>query len=172
MREKREYLMKRLVVCVVLCLAATSAALAQEYKVTVTAEKNVNFSRFTTYSWIEGHPSANQRIDARIVDAVDRELAALGMTKAQSGAGDVMVLYRSVGRTDVDVSAKVDAEGNRPQSWVGTLVVELHEPGSRRRLLRLRIDKPIKIEPAALDATIDSAVKEMFAKYPTRQGKK
>ena len=163
--------MNRLVVCVVLCLATASAALAQKYGDTVNAEKNVDFSKFTTYSWIEGHPSLNQRVNARIVAAVERELGALGMMKAQSGVGDVMVAYHSVGRTDVDVRAKVDAEGNQAESWVGTLVVMLHEPGSRKRLLRLRIDKPIKLEPAVLDAAVDSAVADMFAKYPTRQGK-
>ena len=40
-----------------------------------------------------------------------------------------------------------------------------------RRLLRLRIDRPIEIEPAKLEGAINSAVAEMFAKYPTRRKK-
>jgi len=35
----------------------------------------------------------------------------------------------------------------------------------------LRIDEPIDIEPARLDATIDGAVAALFAKYPTRRHK-
>ena len=59
----------------------------------------------------------------------------------------------------------------QPQFWVGTLVVALLDPESRQRLLRLRIDEPIDIEPDKLDATIDGAVAALFAKYPTRRHK-
>jgi hypothetical protein len=69
------------------------------------------------------------------------------------------------------VKAKPDAEGRLPQYWVGTLVVALLDPESRQRLLRLRADEPINIEPTKLDATIDSVVAALFAKYPTRRHK-
>jgi hypothetical protein len=71
----------------------------------------------------------------------------------------------------VDVKAKADSSGSRPQYWVGTLMVALLEPGSRRRLLRMRVDQPIDIEPAKLEAAINTAVAALFAKYPTRVGK-
>jgi hypothetical protein len=35
-------------------------------------------------------------------------------------------------------------------------------------LLRGRVDKPIEIDPAQLTTTINSAVADIFAKYPTR----
>ena len=98
-----------------------------------------------------------------MVAAVDRELGGLGMTKATSGPVDVLVTYYSLSRTDVNVKAKPDSEGRLPQYSVGTLVVALLDPESRQRLLRLRIDEPIDIEPAKLDATIDSAVAALFA---------
>ena len=153
-------------------MAAAVAGQMPKYGVTVNAEKNVDFSKFTTYTWTPGQPSAVKAIDTQIVGAVDRELAALGMTKAASGKGDVLVSYYSLTRTDVDLKAKADSNGVKPQYSVGTLMVALLEPDSRRRLLRLRADKPIDTEAAKLEAAINSAVTELFERYPTRTRKK
>jgi hypothetical protein len=104
--------------------------------------------------------------------AVDGELAGLGMTKASSGSGDTLVAYYSVTRTDVNLKAKPDAKGLQPEISVGTLMVALLEPGSRKRLLRLRIDKPIDgVERSQAEAVINGAVGEMFQRYPTRAKK-
>ena len=167
--------MKRFTATIALCAGLAAAPAAQipmpKYGVTVTADKHVDFAKFKTYSWTSGQPSANTRIDARVVAAVDRELGLLGMTKATSGPGDVLATYYSLSRTDVNVKAKPDSEGRLPQYSVGTLVVALLDPESRQRLLRLRIDEPIDVEPDKLDATIDGAVAALFAKYPTRRHK-
>jgi hypothetical protein len=152
-------------------VAAPAAQMMPKYGVTVMVEKNVDFAKFRTYSWTQGQPSADRKIDAQIVAAVDAELLALGMTKAATGTGDVLVTYYSLTRTDVDLNAKPDAKGLQPQYSVGTLVVGLLEPESRRRLLRLRADKPLDTEPAKLEAAIKSVVAEMFEKYPTRPKK-
>jgi hypothetical protein len=54
---------------------------------------------------------------------------------------------------------------------VGTLMVALMDPGTRKRVVQLRTDKPLDAEPAKLEAGINAAVTEMFTKYPTRQKK-
>ena len=165
--------MTRLFVAIGMCAAITAVAAAQtpKYGVSVNLAPKVDVAKFKTYSWTLGQPSADKAIDARVIAAVDRELASLGMTKAAQGPGDVLVAYYSLSRTDVDLKAKADAQGTRPQYSVGTLMVALLDPGSRERLLRLRIDKPIDIEPAKLEVQIDSAVAALFAKYPTRTKK-
>src|SRR4051812_7425439 len=116
--------MKRLIVCAGLCVAFAAVAAAQtsqsKYGVTVKAEKNVDFAKFASYSWSPGRPSPDKTIDTQVIAAVDRELAALGMTKATSGQGDVLVTYYSTSRTDVDVKGKANATGARPQYSVGT----------------------------------------------------
>ena len=165
--------MRRLTIGIVISAAVAAGPAAQmpKYGVTATAEKNVDFAKFKTYSWTKAQPSSDKSIDSRVIAAVDRELLALGMAKAPAGPGDVLVTYASLSRTDVDVKAKADASGARPQYWVGTLVVALLDPASRQRLLRLRIDQPIEIDRTRLDATIDAAVTALFEKYPTRQRK-
>src|SRR5262245_177906 len=100
--------MKRFIAGFALCLALAPVASPQstKYGVTVTAEKNVDYAAFKTYSWVQGQPSPVKAIDAHIVAAVDRELAGLGWAKATSGRGDVLVTYDSLTRTDVDLKAK------------------------------------------------------------------
>jgi Domain of unknown function (DUF4136) len=165
--------MKRFIVCAALSgiVVAAPAAQTPKYGVKVTAEKNVDFSKFKTYSWTQGQPSAIKEIDAQIMTAVDQQLAMLGMTKATSGPGDVLAAYYSLTRTDVDLKAKPDASGQRPQYAVGTLMVALLDPANRRRLLQLRTDKPLDAKSDQLEPTISAAVAEMFTQYPTRRPK-
>ena len=118
--------MKRLVVGIGICAALTAAAAAQmpTYGVRVSIDKPVDFAKFKTYSWTQGQPSPDKMVDARVIAAVDRELSALGMSKATSGP-DVLATYYSVRRTDVNLKAKTESEGRLPQYPVGTLVVAL-----------------------------------------------
>ena len=165
--------MTRAIVSCLIFAAAAVAVVGQmpKYGITVTAEKGVDFSKFKTYSWTKGQPSPIKTIDAQITAAVDRELGALGMMTAASGTADVQVTYYSLSRTDVNLDAKADDKGLRPQYPVGSLMVALLQPRTGKRLLRMRVDKPIDTEPAKLEAAINSAVTEMFEKYPTRQAK-
>src|SRR5262245_9309504 len=120
-----------LLVCTLLLWSLAAGLAAQKYGVTVEAQKTVNYAAFKTYTWTTGRPSPDKTVDDHIKTAVDRELSALGLTKAPAGA-DVLVSYSSVRRTDVDVNAKPDAKGSRPTHSVGTLVVGLLDPHSRK----------------------------------------
>jgi hypothetical protein len=151
-----------------LVLSPVVSAQITKYGVTVTAEKNVDFSTFKTYSWTPGRGAFVKDVDAHIKAAIDREMSALGMTKVAPDSGDVLLTYQSLTRSDIDL--KKDPSGDKPFS-VGTLVVALLEPSSHRQLLRLRTDRPIEVEQGKLQASIDSAVTELFARYPTRSKK-
>jgi len=163
--------MKPWLIGVLICLAVSAAA-AQKYGVTVTADKNVDFAKFKSYTWKKGQPAPLKSVDEQIVSAVERELQGLGMTKAATGTGDVLVTYASLQRSDVNLKAKKDANGILPQYPVGTLVVDLLDPATQRQLLRLRLDKPLNADPSKLESAINSAVAELFANYPTRQKKR
>jgi Domain of unknown function (DUF4136) len=163
--------MTRAIVGAILCasLASVSAAQTPTYGVRVTVSKNVDPAKFKTYSWTKGGPSPVKSVDAQIVAAVDKELKGLGLTMSASGPGDVLVTYYTLRRTDVDLKGKQDAAGTLPQYPVGSLLVAMLDPGTRRRLVQLRTDKPIDLDPAKAESTINAAVAELFAKYPTRQ---
>jgi len=155
----------------VAALILSSSALAQvtKYGVTVTEQKNVDYSAFKTYSWTPGRGAYLKATDAHIKAAIDRELAALGMKKVAGESGDVLVMYQSLTRSDIDLKGEISGDKAYP---VGTLVVALLRPGNHKELLRLRTDKPIDVAPGKLEAAIDSAVTELFERYPTRSKKK
>jgi hypothetical protein len=72
----------------------------------------------------------------------------------------------------VDLKPKPAQEkGPRQPYDVGTLLVLVLEPGTRKELFRARGDQPIEAEPEKLQAAIDAMVAEIFAKYPTRTRK-
>jgi hypothetical protein len=59
--------MKRLIVtCIVVAAAAVVAGQSPKYGITVTAEKDVDFAKFKTYSWMTGQPSAIKAVDAQM----------------------------------------------------------------------------------------------------------
>ena len=143
----------------------------QKYGVTVQAAKTEELAKAKTYSWTPGQPSFDKTVDAQIVAAVDRELGALGLTKVASGKSDVLALYASQRRTDVDLKSKTAPTGVQ-EFAVGVLIVELRDPATSQPLFRARIDKPIDADRAKLEAEINAAVKELFEKYPTRTAPK
>ena len=138
-----------------------------KYGVTVETVKPAALAKAKTYIWDAGRPSFTKDIDARIVTAVDRELAAHSFTKLSSGSSDVVVRYASQNRTDTDVKSKPSKSGELRDYAVGSLVVDLTDSTNREVLFRVRMDTPIERNPATIGATIDAAVAAMFAKYPT-----
>lgn len=153
-------------------LAAPLAAQMTKYGVTVKADEKTDFSKLKTYAWEHGWQAYDKKVHESIMAAVDRELAGVGLTKKASAPADVLVTYAALRRTDVDLKSQPTGnEGTRRQFEVGSLVVLLLEPESRKELFRARVDTPIEAEPDKLTAIIDSAVKDMFAKYPTRTKK-
>jgi hypothetical protein len=138
-----------------------------KYGVKVTADKKTDFSRLKTYSWTTGWSVFDKEIDQRIVAAVDRELAAVALTKLERATGDVVVRYTSIRRTDVDLRSKMSPDTKLHREFpVGTLVVQLLEPESQRELFRSRVDMPLETDRPALQTQIDRAIAQMFAKYP------
>jgi len=152
-------------------LALTTTAWAQQkYGVTATVAKNFDAAAVKTYTWTPGRPSTDKEIDGQIVAAVDRELATVGLKPATAGTPDVFVTYYSVSRTDVDVKAKPDEKGVRPERTVGSLVVAMLDPSSRKPVVQLRIDRPV--DRSDIGGSVNSLVGELFTKYPTRTAKK
>jgi hypothetical protein len=155
-------------VLVSIAVTAAAAGYTPKYRVKVQADKHTDFSRLKTYSWMGGHPASIAAIDEEIVAAIDRELSALGMRQVPSEAGDVVVTYASVTRTDVNTKAKPVSKDYRPEYAVGTLIISLLDPVSLRPLLQLRTDK--RVDGAAwLGATIGGTIAEMFRYFPTRR---
>jgi len=159
------------IACLVLTFAVVPIV-AQKYGVTVTSDRKTDFTKIKSYSWETGSPSFDKGVNQQIIDAVDHELRSLGLEKRPAAPSDVMVSYASLQRTDVDVNAKAtNKDATRPQYPVGSLLVVMREPATRKELFRGRVDKPIDLDRDKLHAAIDQVVAEIFAKYPTRTQK-
>ena len=163
--------MKRLALVAGLLATLTLPIAAQpKYTATVTADKATDFAKIKTYVWQSGWEANDKKVHAQIVAAVDRELKALGLTLKPSGPSDVVVKYASLRRIDVQANASMQATASdvRGQTEVGSLQVVMLQPGTGKELLRGRIDKPMELGAEQVEAAINAAVADIFAKYPTR----
>ncbi len=162
--------MKTTIIAFLIAGAALNASSYKpKYGVTVKRDKHTNFAALKTYSWTTGWSAFNREIDRQVKDAVDRELAAAGLTKRDGEDGDMLVTYGALQRTDVDLKAKASGDPKaRPVYAVGSLVVLLLHPETRRELYRARADTRLSSDPAVLDQQIDAVVKRMFEGYRTR----
>jgi hypothetical protein len=64
-----------------LCLLSSVAAFAQ--KTNVDWDRQADFSKFHTYAWQKSPHPASRLWDQRVIDGVDRQLAAKGFTKVE-----------------------------------------------------------------------------------------
>jgi Domain of unknown function (DUF4136) len=152
----------RIALLVALALVAQMTTVsAQKPTVTAKTAEKVDFAKFKTYTWFGGHTAYDPAIHKLILEAVERELAAVGLTKT-TGAADVEVVYHSL-----SASRAGGAPGTKPSS-VGTLVVNLLDPATSEQLWHVRLDRPIDVDRSQAAELINSSVALMFERYPTR----
>lgn len=159
---------RKFAVALALVLVALPIAAQPKYGVTVTADKGTDFKAIKTYVWQSGWDANDRKVHTMIVGAVDKELKALGLERKASAPADVVVKYAALRRIDVQVSTNVGADAPRKQLDVGSLLVLMLQPGTSKELLRARVDQPIEVEVEKVEATINNAVTQIFAQYPTR----
>ena len=140
-----------------------------KYGVTAVADKGTDFATIKTYTWQSGWDANDKKVHAQIVSGVDRELKALGLTLKTTGPSDAVVKYAALRRVDVEVSMLANPDAARRQYDVGSLLIVMTKPGTSTELWRARIDKPIEVDPAGVEAAVNSAIVDIFAKYPTKK---
>lgn len=158
----------RIVAASVLALglgAATAAAETPDYGVSLKVAKKAELAKVKTYSWGASHAAIDRAVDTRIVEAIERELAGLGLTKVTEGSGDALVAYHTVVRRDVDTKKKTAAD-EVPGYLVGVIGIEVRAASTKDLVFHVRIDKPIDVERSQLGPVIDEAIKAMFQRYP------
>ena len=88
-----------------LCLAAIPS-FAQ--KVKIEYDKDEDFSKVKTYTWVKGRPVSGPAMDAYIQTSVDQDLKRQGLTKVPPEQADVFITYYAIGNTDFSVSGLDD----------------------------------------------------------------
>src|SRR5262245_8593675 len=122
------------------------AQVMQLPKAVVDFDDRVDFKAFHTYRWKESQdrlPDAARHM--AMVTAIERELEKKGLTKPPEGTSDLLVRFyasvdkkvRGTGRQEAnswngDLRTSVDFS----KMAEGTLIIELYEAGSEKRLWR------------------------------------
>ena len=171
-------------------LVLAQSALGQ--KVNVKYNKAANFSKFKTYTWVRGIPARNPIVNQMITDAIDRELAARGLTKKEAD-GDIQILFTAA--TEFDLQAPPGDWGNtslssqqtgiatRGQAYdvrKGTLLVDMLETSTKNIVWRGSASETLTHSPSAnmskdaqrVEKLIKRSVAKMFRKYPAAVVKK
>jgi len=172
--------MKRILsIAFLLVLIVAAVGLAQKSAINVlVSDKGTDFSKFKTYAWAPGHKALDPGWDKAITEAIDKTLAAHGLTKG--APADVLVEYHAVQSEDVDLRTfdnKTPAQGQERASAQlvkkGSLAIDLREPASRKVVWRVAGEQAISaVTGAERDAFLENLVTSMFAKYPGAKTKK
>ena len=168
-------------------LLLACAGLLPAQKIKVEYDKSQAFSQYKTYSWLQQQSYTRVFLALNIVSAIDQELQAKGLRKADSG-GDLMVTAYGAFDDDIDVAQSTTIyqfpalygptwasaptiRGGTSAVYIrkGTLVVDVVEAASRqlkwRGVATAKFDPNKKME--ALDL-VNKSVEKMFRQYPAR----
>jgi len=141
-----------------------------------------NFAKYKTYKWveIEGGRHPNQIVDAQIKQSVDSQLAAKGLTKAESDTADLYVGYQIAVDQEKQWNAYGMGGGIR---WggmatatsttinVGTLVLDIYDPATKQLVWRGTATKTIdpSKDQEKNQKNLDKATQKLLKNYPPKQ---
>jgi len=156
-------------------------AVSPETKVKVDYDKAVDFKKYRTFDWVPfQEPVPNAANHVRITRAVERELSARGLVKADAGGtADVFVHYDAkvekkrlrttsgpsepTWRTTPDQKWTVNIELTKAE--VGTLALELWDGEARKVVWRAEESELLR-SPDQTEEQINEAVARLLDAYP------
>ena len=181
---------KRLVFAMMMIVVlAPLMVLAQ--KTSYDFDKTANFASFKTYAHKEGTKVGQELIDARILAAIDAQLAAKGLTASESSP-DVYVVYHVAFDKEKDISTYSTGYGGGygRYGWgygggwgggssttqvrdilIGTLVIDMADAKAGKLVWRGMGVKEVdtQAKPEKRDKSINNAVTKIFKNYPPKQ---
>jgi hypothetical protein len=166
-----------------LSLALISAGTSAQ-NVTWDYDKEADFTRYRTYTWVAGTNLDDRINHRRVMAAVDAQLATKGLRRVEANENpDMLVAYHASFDRDLQINASsFDTGGwgayrfgsNRNGSarvqeiLVGTLMIDLVDAGTRTVVWRGIASKEIdvKADPEKRDKNMNKAAEKLFRKYP------
>jgi hypothetical protein len=193
---RRKKVMRRLLVLpLVLFLAGTSSAFAQDVRYNFA--KDANFAGFKTYKWvaIKSAQPLSDLVDQQIKGAVDAELGKKGLMKTESDNADLFVGYQAAVNTEKQYTSFDTGWGYGPgwygggwyggggmstttgqtsTIYVGQLALDMYTPGTKALVFRSTSSKTLdtKAKPEKQQKNLAKAVTKMLKDYPPGQKKK
>jgi uncharacterized protein DUF4136 len=171
---------RKFVTAVVLAVAAAGTiALAQS--VTYDFDRSANFAGFKTYAWVRGTNLADELNHKRVMRAVDAQLAAHGLARAENGANaDVLVAYHASFDKNLQINGFSSGFGGYrfggtrsgtatvDEIMVGTLVIDIVDARSKTIVWRGTATREVDTRASAekRDKNINRAAEKLFKNYP------
>ena len=171
-----------LVASLILC------SVVQAQKTSAAFDEKVNFSNFKTYEF-DKEGARNPYVNALIVEAIERELTARGLIKANADA-DLKVSYLAATVPNLQVQSVPFYHVVNPaysgmvgsstmNMWdvtTGTLVIDLWDRKTDRVVFRGTITEVLQRAPSAdlkadakiVSKPINKGVAKVFKKYPVK----
>jgi len=160
------------IVVVLATLLAAGAAFAQ--KVTTDYDRNANFAKYKTYCWVASkNPAKNPLWNQRIVDDVDQQMAAQGLTRV-AGPADLYVTYN--GGLKENTSLQGFGTGGR---WLGgnfsvnkvtevegTLIVDLFDVQTRQLVWRGTATETVSDKTDKNIKRLEKVIEKLFQNFP------
>jgi len=161
------------------CLAALIVLVPpalQAQTVKIDFDKQADFSKYRTFAWSESQePAPNAANHVRITRAVEAELLAHGLVKAESGPPDLKVRYHGKVEQKLRGSSYSTGSNGQPNDLrtmvdikrvkEGTLIVELYDQVTRLLVWRSVASDP-PASPDQIEPQIQAFVKKSFADFP------
>ena len=182
--------LRRVVHALTLVMVLSLVAQAQKIHVAVP-DKNVDFSKFKTYSWSPIGAVAHPVLAADVVGAIEDQMKAKGLELVPSNPDLVIKVYGSVDQESSAYSNDplYNATGGIPPfdpslsgpmlvgTWgsttviihKGELVVDLLDPAAKKLVWRgIAQDNLAKNNPNKLLDQVNNAITKMFKDYPPK----
>lgn len=157
------------------------AGIALAQNITFDFDKSANFAEFATYTWERGHEVPDELNHKRIVNAIDGQLAAKGLTRvSRQEQPDLLVAYHAVFDRDLQVSGFSSGWGpyrfgpgasgtaRAEQILKGTLIVDIVDRSTGTIVWRGTATKDIdvKADGEKRERNINKAAEKLFKHYP------
>jgi len=175
--------MRKLIVVLIIVIGA---GWAPAQKVKVSADPNVDLSRFKTYKWDTPLPPGNPIVQQAIVEAIDQAMAAKGLTKVENEP-DITVIFFAATDTNIQIgypswsnsmgTARSTGIAVGSQSWPvtkGSLVVDIADAktkgnvwrGSATHMLKHGPTGDLSKDAKTVEEPIKKSVEKMFKQFP------
>jgi hypothetical protein len=185
--------MRKVILLPVLILLGVTAVLAQDVR--YDFDQTQDFSKYKTYKWVtvKQADQADDLTAKRIMDAVDVELAAKGLTKTDADSADLYVSYETAIGTEKQFTSfntgwtygpawgpgwygyggipTGSTYGSTSTIYVGQLDLSMYDSQAKKLVWRGNASKTLdpKAKPEKKQKNITKAVSKLLKNYPPKQ---
>ena len=158
----------RLTLLVVILLAATQA---MSQTVRVRWERNTDFEKYQTYTWLDGTRVKDETSHRFIVEYVDGQLGINSVFKDENEP-DLYAVYHASAEGTFEITGGYGSDWKGAEAvtanshLAGTLVVDLVDAAENQLVWRGIATATVSNNPKKNRETIRKAVEKMFADFP------